>query len=650
MKRRNAIRVILGLLAALLAFKFGCFIGNGEQANFPGGVLEWLIFTGWPCYLAPAFCGAALMAVVALASWKAAPNRSAIAPALWVLPILAGLIGLVNSTEHDYATQWLLHFMGAAAFCTAFWLAANNDTDFLPLLSYIIGIIGIVSCLQGWYQHFIGLEEAREFAIRQMQERGLAITPQILEKMAQTRIYGNYIDPNVYASHILFCAPFALHSLHSWGRKLEQPKAGSIVLTSIGAVIFACALFWSGSRGAAIGLAAGIAAAVWSLKPVRNWKWRWCIPAIGALGAIVLAAAFMLLKSRDGMASASARIIYYKTSLEIFLKHPLAGAGLGEFFPWYVRLKPMEAEITRDPHNMLLSFMVQTGIVGALVALLIILFPWLAMTFKDKSRDDCPLQIAAATALAAWLVHSMFQFNEIFPGTLYLAAACSVFIIPPSAEAAPTQSRSARAIATLAFLCGAICLLALMRVPGERLLRQGELQDSERPGNGLPSFVTATVMLPHAIMPPKSSFSIYYAKGDWPKAAEAAEALVQRSPHRASSLNRLALVQMAMGRLDDASATLAKSIEWFPSCPDTLVALAVLKYRQGKSLTLMENSLLARQTYDCKAWCHDKGDHVLVTFQEDNNSLLSGILKDATVEYMDGRKVVFEPIDPQVKP
>ena len=641
MNKRLTIRILICLLTAVLALKFGSFVGNGEQANFPSDIWEWLLFTGWPCYLASAFCGLLLIAV-ALLCGHVGMNRCAVAPALWLLPILAGLFGLINSTEADYASQWMLHFLGAFTFCATVWIATNNDRGFLPVLAAAIGIIGIIACLHGWYQHFIGLEETREYAIKQMTEQGLNITPQILAKMEQTRIYGNYVDPNVYASHILFCMPFALFALHSFGSKMEQPKISSITLTSIGAILFLCTLYWTGSRGAAIGMAAGIAIAVWSLNPIRNWRFRWCLPALGLLGVILLAAFFIIMKSRDGMASASARLIYYKTAIAIFIRHPLAGAGLGEFFPWYLRLKPIEAEITRDPHNFLLSFMVQSGTIGALAAIALLLFPWVIATFKDKSLQDNKLQISAITALTAWLVHSMFQFNEIFPGTLFLAAASTVFIIAPDEQSETQDKKTAIAIRAVAIATGAICLMALMRIPGERLLRQGEILQSKNPNDALPAFTSATVMLPHALMPPKASFDIHFAKGDWAKAADAASILIRRAPHRASSYIRLALAQLALNKFEAAEESLRHAIEWYPSSPEALIVLAVVQ-RQKNSSYLLDSTMLARQLHASKAWAFDKGDHILVTYMEANNDLLGSVLKETYINYIDGRKVVFKP-------
>lgn len=580
---------------------------------------------------------------------KAELDKSTFAPALFLLPIMAGLLGLINTTEADYASQWLLHFLGAASFCAAIWLASSNDADFLPTLAAVIGIIGLISCIQGWYQHFIGLEAARQFTISQMAEQGVKLTPIILEKLAQTRIYGNFIDPNVYASHLLFCLPFALYFLHKTGLRLENsPKAGSIVLVSAGVILFVLALLWSGSRGAAIGAAAGICAVLWSIPAVRNWRWRWCLPIAGILALACVGGLFFAMKSRDGMASASARLIYYKTALEIFLRHPFAGAGLGEFFPWYLRLKPIEAEITRDPHNILLSFMAQTGIFGGITVAALILFPWIVITFKDKTKPIPPLTLAAAAAMAGWFIHTMFQFNELFPGTLFPVAASCVFLLKPNMS--PQTDRNAIPLRILSFACGALCLLALLRVPGELLLRQGEIADAQKPGNGLGAYCEAIEKLPNAVMPPRIANSIFYAQGNWEKAAEAAQILTMRTPHRSSSYLRLSCAQMAMNKLQDAQTALDSALLWQPSSPDALVAMAVLNHKKSTSMTFMDNNTLARQLDSCRSWSYDMGDHVQVKFLEKDNFMLTNILKNASVNYQDGRRVRFVAISEDETP
>ena len=314
MNRQKVIRIFASLAVALLALKFGCYIGNGEQANFPMDGWEWFFFTGWPTYLAAAIGGCVLL-VASIAYPKPRVSSSAITPLLWLLPVLAGFIGCMNTTEVDYAGQWLLHFGGAFALCTGLWWISCNDDGMLSALAHTIAIVGLLLVCHGWYQHFIGLEASRQYAIQHAAEQGLNMSGVVMAKMEQSRIYSFFIDPNVYASFLVLTMPFALYSLYQFGRGYEgNPKAGAITATLIGIILYLCAIVWTGSRGGILALAAAVAAAVWALPQIHRWKWRWLLPLAAFVLFGALLAIICLLKSRDGLASASARLIYYRTS------------------------------------------------------------------------------------------------------------------------------------------------------------------------------------------------------------------------------------------------------------------------------------------------------------------------------------------------
>ena len=91
MNRQKVIRIFASLAVALLALKFGCYIGNGEQANFPMDGWEWAFFTGWPTYLASVVGGCVLLVAV-IAYPRPRVGSSTISPFLWLLPVIAGLL------------------------------------------------------------------------------------------------------------------------------------------------------------------------------------------------------------------------------------------------------------------------------------------------------------------------------------------------------------------------------------------------------------------------------------------------------------------------------------------------------------------------------------------------------------------------------
>lgn len=637
MNRQKAIRIFASLAVALLALKFGCYIGNGEQANFPMDGWEWAFFTGWPTYLAAAVGGCVLL-VAAIAYPRPRVGSSTLTPLLWLLPVVAGLVGCINTTELDYAGQWLLHFGGAFALCTGIWWIACNDDKMMPCLANTIAIMGVLLVCHGWYQHFIGLESSRQYAIQHAAEQGREVSGIVLAKMEQTRIYSYFIDPNVYASFLVLTMPFAIHGLVQFGRGYEgNPKAGAITGAVIGVILYLCAIVWTGSRGGILALAAAVAAAVWALPQIHRWKWRWLLPLAALVLFCALFGAICLLKSRDGLASASARLIYYRTSIAIFKEHPMAGAGLGEFLSAYVRMKPPDAEVARDPHNIFFSFLVQAGLPGGLIALALFLFPWGVATFAKTKRT--PLFIAAIAGAAGWFFHCMMQFNEIIPGCAYVAAASSLFLLPASQEEKQASSKW-RFVAIVVAL---LCLCSLLRVPGERLIRKAELAAAKNPSEAIPLCREASAKLPAAIAPQKMLCDIMAGAGNWEAAYQEAMHLQAIVPTRSSSYLYATAAAMAIGKLDDAETQLVAAEKRAPFLPDVLLYKAVLAYRRSHSLGYMDNSILARQT----KWCHldieDKGDHLELFFDLANHEMLANAVTSVAVTAADGRPVRFIP-------
>ncbi len=637
MNRQKVIRIFASLAVALLALKFGCYIGNGEQASFPMDGWEWAFFTGWPTYLASAVGGCVLLVAV-IAYPKPRIGSSTLLPFLWLLPVIAGFIGCINTTEMDYAGQWLLHFAGAFALCAGLWWISCNDDKMLSCLANTIAIMGLLLVCHGWYQHFIGLEASREYAIKHAAEQGQQVSGVVLAKMEQTRIYSYFIDPNVYASFLVLTMPFAIHGLCQFGRGYEgYPEAGVIMGAVIGIILYLCAIVWTGSRGGILALAAAIAAAVWALPQIHRWKWRWVLPLAAVVLFGMLLAAICLLKSRDGLASASARLIYYRTSITIFKEHPVCGAGLGEFLSAYVRLKPAGAEVARDPHSIFFSFLVQAGLPGGLIALALFLFPWVVATFAKTKRTT--LFIASVAGTAGWFFHCMMQFNEIIPACAYVAAASSLFLLPASQEEKQVSSKW-RFVAIVVVL---FCLASLLRVPGERLLRKAELVASKNRSEAIPLFRQASAKLPASVAPQKMLCDLLAGTANWEAAYQEAKHLQTIIPTRSSSYLYAAAAAMATGKLDDAETQLAAAEKRAPFLPDVLLYKAVLAYRRTHSLGNMENSILARQT----KWCHldleDKGDHLELFFDLANHEMLANAVTSVAVTAADGRPVRFIP-------
>ncbi|MBQ6472524.1 MAG: O-antigen ligase family protein [Victivallales bacterium] len=567
------LRWLLYAIVLLLPWKLATFVGNGEQPNFPTNGWEWAIFS-YPCYFSALLGGLALAAAALV--WRTPRlGWAALVPLAWTLPLLAGAAGLVNTTETDYAWQWNAHFAGLASLVLATWWTACNDRKLLPGLLHVLGLVGVMGALHGWYQRIWGFAEMKRLTLEQAAANHAELSEQMLGKLDQTRVFGTFVDPNVFASFLLLCLPFSLLAMHHWGSRFEKPKLGARVMLALGLILFGCALVWSGSRGAAIGAAAGLAAAVWSLPKVHSWRGRWLIP----LCAVLLVAGFIALvslqKSRGGLATASIRLGYYRAAVQMFCRNPVCGVGTGEFFPWYLRLKAPGAEVTRNPHSLYFSLLCQQGVAGGVAALAILLLPWLVSSFlPPKEQVRHPLFLAACSGVAAWTVHSAFQFNELVPGVAYLAGIAMLLAFAGRMEGkAPSRHWRWPALALGALTCCAMC-----RCPGELLYQQAEiLQRQNVLTSAKERYQAASQALSAAPGPRSHLQSLALTLQDWTTAETAARELVRCTPHRASSHLRLAKTLLTQGKAAEAETEAVAALTWYPFDPDTLLHLAYLQ-------------------------------------------------------------------------
>ncbi|MBR6372869.1 MAG: O-antigen ligase family protein, partial [Victivallales bacterium] len=600
-------RYYLCLLLVLMPLKFCTVMGDAEQPNFPLDIWQWLFFTCLPNYILVALCGTALLFAGLL--YKMPRRWLPILP--FLLFLLAGALSLFKSTELDYAINWLEHIAGATALCAAIWITLHNDDKLAPALVNVIGAMGLLCVLHGWYQHFIGLEENRKATMELAAQGVMKVSGTMAAKLEQTRIYGTFADPNVYAANLLFCLPFSLLLCNNAGRHFEKPRLGSAMAMSLAAVLYACALYWSGSRGAAVGAAAGIGIALCCLPKVRNSRLRLAMPLAALCLAALLVFAASLSKGRGDLKTASARMIYYKTAVRIFARQPLLGAGLGEYFPWYMRLKPAEAEVTRDPHNLPLSLLSQCGMPGGLAALAFYLLPWL-FVFMREGRYSAKGKIALLSAIgvAAWSVHSLFQFNELIPGTFYLVAAGMAFIVPKG-DCLPNR-KAGYAGAALDIL---LMLAFLHSIEGYSLQR-----DCENPEKMFGHFASSRFNT----TAPRIYFDGTFYTREWSDASyvkkwqlclQAADLLVKRGPHRTGFHLRRAQALYALKKDAEARNALMKAIEWSPSNADAYLLLAAMNAMPSTQFTSEQVSqlLYAIKAADARYHVNENGPYIDVS-------------------------------------
>lgn len=566
----------------LLPFKFGTFAGGGEQPDFPLSLMEWVIFTCWPSFFPSILAGIALLGACLIHP----PPRLSIhicIPILSLLMIVASLFGFIHTTEWNYALKWFWHFWGAFCLAMAIYWAKDSDQRLLPGLLNCIAIASLICCLHGWRQHFGGLEANRLMMVHNAEETAQPLSPQIQEKLQQTRSYGTFVDPNIYAAHLLLTCPLMLIALYKWFRRFEPQHFAKWLFLLTGSVLFVGALLWSGSRGALVGFAGGLCVLIW-LIPLRL-RWRLLLLALGAaLGfAVVLAVTFA---SKRDLLSASVRFQYYQSSVQIFLRHPLAGAGLGEFFTWHMRLKPAFSEEARDPHSLFFAMLGQCGSVGLLMALCRILFPFALVLglWRKIQQSERWLFMAVCAGWCAWLIHAQFQFNDTIPGTYYLVAFVGFWAFrkqPTGAKAAgPIRGKQALYCRLTVIGAALLSIWPLHTLPAEKELQKLVSERSASPTEIFQRLEKLETKLPFSPVPCRIRGDFAVHNRDFPQALAAYQELVRRTPHRSSSHCHLAKVQILTGRLQEAETSLHTATTWYPYNPRLFPLLGILSLLQ----------------------------------------------------------------------
>ncbi|KAB3529714.1 O-antigen ligase family protein [Alkaliphilus serpentinus] len=106
--------------------------------------------------------------------------------------------------------------------------------------------------------------------------------------------------------------------------------------------------------------------------------------------------------------SSSARLAFYKDGGKIFYDYPIIGAG-GKAWGYLYSAYQSYTYYSNEPHNLYLRVLVETGIIGLLVILILLLL--LGVELYKAARRYCTINISLVIATLVLLAHSGLDFN-----------------------------------------------------------------------------------------------------------------------------------------------------------------------------------------------------------------------------------------------
>ena len=194
------------------------------------------------------------------------------------------------------------------------------------------------------------------------------------------------------------------------------------------------------SRGALLGLPAGLVVALWLTGRFRAITGV-VAGLMAAVGALALFAGERLF-DLGGDGGEPSRLVIWDGAYRILRDFPVTGIGPDQFYVMY-GLRYIEPEgwperYTSHPHNLFLDFWLSLGLVGLVfVIVALIWLGWRTLRLRMQA-GPAPLAVAGAAALTAGVVHGLVD-NAFFLPDLALLTWVSIVLLVDAPRLSMTE-------------------------------------------------------------------------------------------------------------------------------------------------------------------------------------------------------------------
>lgn len=293
--------------------------------------------------------------------------------------------------------------------------------------------------------------------------------------------FGTMANPNDYAGHLLLVLPFVLWIVLS--SKTPAIRLGALLIVALGT----WKILQTGSRGAAIGLAAAILVFLWRGTARQRITLLAIIPLM-AVGLVAVLPGSLVQRlhsfssggdsSAEALESSQTRVYLLKKSVEYTLTHPIFGVGPGQFASYEGQHNIVVGThgSWHDTHNMFTQVSSECGIPAFFLFTAALVSTWRLLSGayrKARQRADCAdIQTAVLCVMigmAGFCVAATFLNFAYF---FYQPALGGLAIAISTAASQECERRSAGAPAAKAEPPAWLRFSARLRSPGSKPLRQ----------------------------------------------------------------------------------------------------------------------------------------------------------------------------------
>lgn len=576
-----ALLIIELFIVFILPMKFASISCLPEVAMlYPDTVFEWILIS-WSPALFPIVSGVLLLVTALLLPPPEFHHRTAFVIVLiWAALAFSSFIGIINASCYDYAIYEIVHLFGIAAFLLSVFVLLDRYPGFRYF--FVIAIIAgtLCSCFEGIYQLTAGFEETKRFAYQQEISSGVKfVTGNFQSRLYERRVFAGFSLCNSFAAHLILTLPLCLWGVWKFAGSVEPPRLSKAVFIPPVLILLLTMLYFTGSRAAVLSLFL----VIFLLFIIMPMPKKLRVGIIAVIPLFLLAGIAAVYFGR-GTSSMSVRLDYSFAALKMFLQHPFAGTGWGDFFHDYMRIKLTSSdEAPHDTHNMILTFASQVGFTGLFLSAAALLFPiWPG--FKKtiahiREKDYFSLDIAIFAGWTAWALHSLSDINIQIPATV--ATALLMLMIMTAGDAKQQTSRDFRKIRLASWYLLILPVLSVTLWQGGRLIKTERaftalnnlcdfrFKTREEAASITPEQVNSALKKcietsPRSPFPWATAADFMVPRGFTSQAEAYYKEAVKRSPERPSFYYRLYLIQFNQGKFREAEANLKKARELFP--------------------------------------------------------------------------------------
>jgi len=335
------------------------------------------------------------------------PLRLNLWPLLFTIAILVSL--LLSGRTQGSLNELYFFIPNILIFYIASKIRHEQQRQLLACVFFTAGII----CLYAVYQYFIGLRHTFEYLSPAQQSSFVG------KFLSSRRVFATFISPNIFASYIVMMLFVSIGLLRS-SRGKER------LIYWVGIIAMALSLVYTKSFGGFLTFLIAFFLFMPHLSSLfrfarANKLWFGFILIIIVCAIILICKLFFYsrlsqvfnLNNPDN--SIVQRFYYWKTSINMIKESPFTGVGWRKFEVLYEFYKPLGANTSHYAHNAFLQILVETGPLG-LVSFLLIVVTFLrnGLMVIRNSVGHTALKAGLFYAGCAFLMHNIIDLSFYF--------------------------------------------------------------------------------------------------------------------------------------------------------------------------------------------------------------------------------------------